>query len=367
MSAHVLDRLSLYLDGELAAAARTEVESHLRGCSACARHLEELAAVDATARELPVPAPPGYFDSLPARVRARLPPPRRKAPPVWVWAAAAGLALAALTPLMFRQTTSPVPDAEHTEETARVAAPPPTIATGTPAAAPGAEGKRAKTLAAPKDAAPSKPVTSAPASPPLLYERGRENAAAGRPSAAGQIQKHNGPFAQAPAGAQGPAAAQASQLPQAPPAAARADESRAEAVEVQEAPAQAAKEAAPRDMAPERKAERDQARGGLADSMKLAHAPGEESRYRALLARQPASADAARKLHDDWTAFAKAHADGPRADEARVRALDALLSAYRTGGEARDVQRLREEAALYLQRTDAAQVPRVRAMLEGLH
>ena len=48
----------------------------------------------------------------------------------------------------------------------------------------------------------------------------------------------------------------------------------------------------------------------------------------------------------------------------RVRALEALLSAYRSGGEARDLQRLREEAALYLQRSDAAQAPRVRAMLE---
>ena len=42
MSAHVLDRLSMYLDGELAEAARAEVELHLRGCAACARHLEEL-------------------------------------------------------------------------------------------------------------------------------------------------------------------------------------------------------------------------------------------------------------------------------------------------------------------------------------
>jgi hypothetical protein len=117
-------------------------------------------------------------------------------------------------------------------------------------------------------------------------------------------------------------------------------------------------------VAPERNAELDQGRDGLADSMKLARAPGEEARYRALLARQPASADAARKLHDDWTAFAKAHA-GPRADEARVRALDALLSAYRRGGEARDLQQLQEEAALYLQRSDAAQAPRVRAILEA--
>jgi len=358
VSAHVLDRLSLYLDGELAAAARTEVETHLRRCSACARHLEELAAVDAAARELPVPAPPGYFDSLPARVRARLPAPRRRTAPVWVWAAAAGVALAALTPLLFRQTASPVPEAAPTEETARVAAPPATIAAATPDEAPLAGGERAKTRAAPKDTGRS---SLAPTPLPLLYKRAQENAAAARPSATGQIQKHNGPFAQAPAAApppQAPTQAQASQ------AAARADEARAGGAPEQ-APARASKEVQ-REAAPEGKLERDQdRRGALTDSTELAQAPGEEARYRGLLARRPASADAARKLHDDWTAFANAHAAGPRADEARVRALDALLSAYRRGGEARDLQRLREEAALYLQRSDAAQAPRVRAMLEA--
>jgi hypothetical protein len=362
VSAHVLDRLSLYLDGELATAARTEVEAHLQGCSACARHLEELAAVDAAARDLPVPAPPGYFDSLPARVRARLPAPRRRAPPVWVWAAAAGLALAALAPVLLRQTTSPVPEATRTEETERGAAPPPTIAATETVEALPEGGERAKTRAAPKDAAPSKPVASAPAPPPL-YKTAQENAAAARPSATGQIQKHNGPFAQAPAAApppQAPTPAQASQT------AARADEMRAEEAQEQ-APARASKEVQ-REAAPEGKRERDQARrGGLADSLKLAQASGQEARYRVLLARQPASAAAARTLHDDWTAFAKAHADGPRADEARVRALEALLSAYRSGGEARDLQQLQEEAALYLQRRDAAQAPRVRALLESVN
>jgi putative zinc finger protein len=357
VSAHVLDRLSLYLDGELAAAARTEVEAHLRGCSACARHLEELAAVDTAARELPVPAPAGYFDSLPARVRARLSVPRRRTAPVWVWAAAAGVALAALTPLLFRQTASPVP-AMRTEETARVAAPPPTIAAVEPVEAVPEGGERAKTRAALKDAGQWKP---GPTPAPLLYKKAQENAAAARPSTTGQIQKHNGPFAQAPAAApppQAPTPALASQP------AARVDEARA-GEPPEEAPARAAKEVQ-REAAPEGKLERDQdRRGGLTDSIELAQAPGEEARYRGLLARQPASADAARKLHDDWAAFAKAHAEGPRADEARVRALDALLSAYRRGGAARDRQRLREEAALYLQRSDAAQAPRVRALLEA--
>ena len=192
--------------------------------------------------------------------------------------------------------------------------------------------------------------------------RRRSAGTAARPSTTGQIQRHNGPFAQAPAAApppQSPTQAQASQ------AAARADEARVVGEAPEEAPARAAKEVQ-RQVAVEGKLERDQAAAGVVtDSMEPAQARGEDARYRGLLARQPASADAARRLHDDWAAFAKAHPDGPRADEARVRALDALLSAYRRGGEARDLQRLREEAALYLQRSDAAQAPRVRAMLEA--
>ena len=338
MSAHVLDRLSLYLDGELAAAARTEVEAHLRGCPACARHLEELAAVDAAARELPVPAPAGYFDSLPARVRARLPASRRRAPPVWVWAAAAGLALAALAPLMLRQTASPVPEAARTDETARVAAPPPAPAAPAPAApapaeAPRAGGERVKTLAAPKDAARSKP---APTPVPLLYEPGRENAAAARPSPSGQIQKHTGPFAQAPA------------------AAARAEEMRAD-----EAPAETA---------PEKKLERDQARrGGLADAtITAAQTSDETTRFRTLVAQRPASTGQARQLHDAWTAFAAAYPSSPRADEARVRAIEALALAWDKGGDPADQEGARQAALDYLAAPRAPQRTRVRALLDRL-
>jgi len=72
VSSHPGDRLSAFLDGELSAAERAEVQGHLRECAACTRELEELGAVDAFARELPVEAPAGYFDELPGRVRARV-------------------------------------------------------------------------------------------------------------------------------------------------------------------------------------------------------------------------------------------------------------------------------------------------------
>lgn len=46
------DRLSEYLDGELGAAERTALESHLAGCAACATTLDELKRVVARARAL---------------------------------------------------------------------------------------------------------------------------------------------------------------------------------------------------------------------------------------------------------------------------------------------------------------------------
>ena len=49
---HPHDRLSAFLDGELPAPERAEVEGHLRTCAECARALEDLAAVDAMARSL---------------------------------------------------------------------------------------------------------------------------------------------------------------------------------------------------------------------------------------------------------------------------------------------------------------------------
>jgi anti-sigma factor RsiW len=95
MNAHVLEQLSAYLDGELGREESAAVQGHLSACAACAQRLEELAALDDVARALPADAPPGYFEELPARVRARL-EARQRVPrwPVWSWAAAAVLRLA---------------------------------------------------------------------------------------------------------------------------------------------------------------------------------------------------------------------------------------------------------------------------------
>jgi anti-sigma factor RsiW len=343
VSAHVRDRLSLYLDGEMAAGARSEVESHLRGCAACARHLEELAAVDAAARDLPVPAPPGYFESLPARVRARLPPARRKAPPVWVWAAAAGIAVAALVPVVVERTRAPLPEPALIREQA-----PPAIVITPPAtvtAPPERVTLAAKDLGSIKLKAAPAPATPAVPAPAPFEPRAAENAAAAPPASA-QVQKHVGPWAQAPAGAPAPDSARSETAPM--------EEGRAPKQVQGQADAEA-------------KAEREQdRRPGLTDAVAtFARAPSEETRYRALLARRTATAAEDRQLHDEWRALAASSPTGAHADEARVRALDALLAAYRREGEARDRERLREEAGLYLQRGDAAQPDRVRAILEA--
>jgi anti-sigma factor (TIGR02949 family) len=56
----VLDRLSEYLDGELAAELGAALEEHLRGCDGCTRFGGELRAVVRALREhlLASPAPP---------------------------------------------------------------------------------------------------------------------------------------------------------------------------------------------------------------------------------------------------------------------------------------------------------------------
>jgi anti-sigma factor RsiW len=70
--AHWDARLSEYLDGDLTAAERDTCEAHLAGCAECARLLEELKAVVAGARSLPVAPPPA---ELWAAIESRLETP----------------------------------------------------------------------------------------------------------------------------------------------------------------------------------------------------------------------------------------------------------------------------------------------------
>ena len=99
MSGHEHERLSAYLDDALAPAERAQVAAHLGACAECATRLAELAAVDGAVGSVPSEAPSGYFESFPARLRARLEPrAATRRLPVWTWAAAAALLLAVVTP-----------------------------------------------------------------------------------------------------------------------------------------------------------------------------------------------------------------------------------------------------------------------------
>jgi anti-sigma factor RsiW len=71
MSDHWTDRLSEYLDGELAGAERAALEAHLAECPGCARTVEELRRVVGRARALEDRAPTGeLWPAIAARIGA---------------------------------------------------------------------------------------------------------------------------------------------------------------------------------------------------------------------------------------------------------------------------------------------------------
>jgi predicted anti-sigma-YlaC factor YlaD len=70
----VQERLSAWLDHELAEAAGAAVEAHLESCAACRREWHQLAALDAALDDLAAPAPMGLAEKVAARLR----PPRRR-------------------------------------------------------------------------------------------------------------------------------------------------------------------------------------------------------------------------------------------------------------------------------------------------
>ncbi|HVQ31795.1 MAG TPA: zf-HC2 domain-containing protein, partial [Vicinamibacteria bacterium] len=152
MRAHVVDRLSAYLDHELSVAEAALVREHLAGCQACAERLAHLAAVDAGVRDLEVVAPEGYFDSFASRVRARVEatsrPRARFQLPAWSWAVAAAVLLAVIVPRLPFGSGGPAPlpaqQTAATDPTTRSSAPARADA-GAPAAA--AESDRLREIA----------------------------------------------------------------------------------------------------------------------------------------------------------------------------------------------------------------------------
>jgi hypothetical protein len=97
----------------------------------------------------------------------------------------------------------------------------------------------------------------------------------------------------------------------------------------------------------------------------FAAAPDSEQRYRALRARRPSTLNESRRLREEWRLYASAHPSSEHADEARVQVIEQGLRAYALGGLATDQETAQRDGTAYLERADAAQSARVRALLEG--
>jgi hypothetical protein len=380
VSAHERERLSAWLDDELSPGERTEVEAHLSTCAECRGLLADMGAVDERTRDLPLEGPEGYFDAFPARLRARIEreaPPARARParggwrlPAWTWAAAAALVLAVVTPLTLTRLNKDGTPPAHPEPRARALhedlgpseATAPEKATAVPTALPALEEKDAETFEdesgpAPKAEAPRRQAATAPpapAAPPTAPEPTLANEA-----------EDLARFAQPPLSEEAPRAV-ASEVSPPGQRSPRADTGAPQAGESAEGRVAGATVAGRGAAALRAQAAPDESprASGRAREEGL---PGEAEAF-ARLAGQPAPGDAAgwRQRRAAWLAFAEAHPKGPRADEARVRAIEAGLEAWRVGGVRADLETSRGDAETYLARDDARQADRVRRDLESV-
>lgn len=346
---HVTDQLSPYMDDELGAPERDAVAAHLRGCPSCGRHLEELRAVDKAARELPLAVPDGYFDAFRGTLRQRLqrshPAPRRIAPG-WTLAAAAAVILAVLTPRLLREP--------------RVAPAPPVPTRAAPAAAP----------ARPEAGKAEK------AAPPATTRSAREERQDGLTDQASRLAKRDQP---ATLGA--PSATPAVAPPATPAAPPEAHENQAQGYAAAPAEADSMEPAPPAQLkaepeaardfegrpAGEQKERRDKKAGAVAATREqAARSAAGAGRFDLLLRRSVSSAEEARALREAWRAYAQDEAAGTRADEARVRAVEAGAEAWRRGRDESDRERAQRDGREYLERPDARQRERIRGVLRSL-
>jgi hypothetical protein len=363
-SGHEHERLSAYLDGELAPAERARVAAHLEACAECTARLAELAAVNEATASLPSEAPQGYFESFPARVRARLAPRavgRRL--PVWTWAAAAVLLLAVVTPLTLLRR----PDARSSLPAGEIpAAAPPALATSqAPPAAPAPEAASADRKAE------TKPQRRAPVFASPVPEK-RESAFASAPSEAdARAAQGQEPLAPAAAPVAAPSAAAAAREEEAaalanegatPEALARAARNQEKALADREA-AERPRDAVSQAATAETMVARGRVAGPAAGAAAAPALVATEDEWRRLDATRPRTPAEWRRLREEWRRFVARDPDGPLADEARVRAIEAGHAAWRGGGDPVDETVFRRDAASYLERDDAAQKQRVERLV----
>jgi len=402
VSEHEHERLSAYLDGELPPEEMSAVAGHVAACAECAARLAEFAAVDEAAAALAANAPSGYFEALPRRMRGRLEPRRSGARgvPAWTWAVAAALLLAVVTPLTFsrRPRLAPAPEAvkERTAGAPLATAPPATpeapAADAAPAAPPAPARPSSARPAAPaaeanavklQDALP--PPAAAPA-PAVSASGAAANAAA--PPVTEELRKREEGFAPAPADAERKQPEPQARRDKGVPAVGAAGAGAFSRVEPQSAPKRDASEAVDEDSADKQTrqptaareqqavapAEAPAAGGRIAESLQVDGLASRsvydekdaaaDQEWRRLVASKPQSVEESRRLREELRRFVDSAPDGPHADAARRRMIEAGYATWRSGGDAADEAVFRRDAAAYLKRgEDAKDKPRVRELL----
>ena len=395
MTAHERERLSAWLDGELASVERAEVEAHLAACEECAALLADMGAVDELARELPAGAPPEYFETFPERVRARVEsaprarpgaPSRRWRVPVWTWAAAAVLLLAVVTPLTLdRLDRSGAPTRQDAlPQAPKLGAVSNDLEEQDEAAAADqdraleAPGKReaGRDLRLEERAGEPEPAfAAAPAPEPI-------DAAASRPPTLSLASGAEDPRATAPAPPESRTPGRGTAAPSSDAEVAVLAEGEALEETLTGAPGlrrQVARDdvvarGAPAESAPVMATVPLKSRGAAAQTVEpqgdLASAEkrtvSEDTlTFARLTRRTPSGAAAWREHREEWRAFVAAHPRSRHVDEARVRVIEAGLEAWRAGADPEDLARARTDADIYLARDDAQRKEHVLRALDA--
>lgn len=357
-AAHPRDRLSAHADGELPADERAAVEAHLRECAACRQELEDLRMVDEAALALPVRAPEGYFDSFPARVRERLAARRRRTVPRWTWAAAAALLLAVLTPLTLMDRKDTFRRPAVADAPAAVPAAPP-APTETPAAGSARALNGLGYVGSPAEPLPRR-QPQARREPPAAPKAELGDRLARRDAGAGEA-----PPAKAELGRQptyGMPEARMARPEEERDANASGGAGAATAAAAPPPPRATAMPARPKAAIGQARRETDAADDGRAASSSTAviaetietqaAAPREglasDESLAVLAARPQTTAAEARAAAAAYRAYAQRHRGTDAADEARVRAMEALATAWHLDRRPADRDSAQRDARLYL-------------------
>ncbi len=349
MSGHVREQLSALLDGELGAAERGAVVAHLASCRECSAFLEGLAGVDQELARLPLPETEDD-EGFAARVRARIEKEARprgaarrpwspRVLPAWTWAAAAALLLAVVAPLTLHEVRAPSVEkgagamaaakqarADRERQREEGAPVPEQLTAATRPARRAPPPREAATAPAPRAPAPAAPAAA--------------------PGLAGADQKAE---AKAPPPASGEAAPSPVEL-QGPTGFAVAPQRGQPSGEAPTLQGGYAKSSAPRAL--ERRA-KTTTRDALEN----------EATSAARLEEAPRTLEEWRRLRDAWRERVRADPEGPGADEARLREIEAAAQACRAGGDEEDARVLKHDVAEYLARAHAPEQDRVRRLL----